>query len=64
MDIGKETKTHLNDHVKYPATGEEIKQQCNMMSHVPDQERQMDMQMIDSKKKYTSANDVMKDLNM
>jgi hypothetical protein len=64
MDIGMETKTHLNEHIKYPATGEEIKQQCNMMSHVPETERKMDMDMINSKKTYASADDVMKDLKM
>lgn len=64
MEIGKETMTHVNDHITYPATGEQIKQQCNMMSHVPDQERKMDMSMIDSSKIYNSANDVINDLKM
>ncbi len=64
MDIGPETMKHLNDHINYPATGDQIKQACNMMDHVPEKERMMDMDMINDQKTYNSADDVMMDLKM
>jgi hypothetical protein len=64
MEMGQETMKHLNEHISYPATGMEIKQACNMMSHVPEEERKMDMDMINDQKTYSSANDVMMDMKM
>ncbi len=64
MDIGQETMKHLNEHISYPAKGEDIKQACNMMDHVPEKERKMDMDMINDRKTYGSSDEVMKDLKM
>lgn len=34
-----EIKMHVREHMQYPATKQQIIQQCNMMQHVEDSDR-------------------------
>lgn len=59
----KETQTHLKDHVKWPATGKEVLEACNLMAHVPEADRMMAKQKLDPMKSYRSVEEAMMDLN-
>lgn len=63
MQWDRETVTHLNEHVKWPATGQQIMQTCNMMSHVPESDRQMAMDKLQDNKMYNTPDEAIRDLN-
>jgi len=63
MEWDKETVDHIKAHVTWPATGEQIMQQCNMMAYVPDYDRKMAMDKLDMNKTYNSADEAIRDLN-
>lgn len=58
-----EIMTHINEHVKYPATKEDLVEACNNMSHVPDEDKKW---FIDNlpEGQYAKSEDVMKALGM
>ena len=59
----KEMEMHIREHIMYPATKQQIVEGCNMMSHVPEDGRQMvEMKLKD--KTYMSADEVMMDMGM
>ncbi len=62
MLIGEATLEHLNTNIVYPATGEEIIRASDLMARIPDAERQANIERIKSRKLYTSASDVLADL--
>ncbi|HEV8339741.1 MAG TPA: hypothetical protein VGR25_08805 [bacterium] len=59
----KETQTHLKEHVKWPATGKEVLEACNLMAHVPEADRMMAKQKLDPTKTYGSVEEAMMDMN-
>ncbi len=59
----KETQTHLKEHVKWPATGKQILEACNLMDHVPKADRDMARQKLNPMKNYRSVDDAMMDMN-
>jgi len=62
MEWSEETKKHLMEHMDWPATGQEIMDQCSMMDHVPENERRMVMNRLDPNKTYDNMDEVMMDL--
>lgn len=54
----KLTKEHLENHVKYPATGKEILEACANMSDVGDEDKKKFEKQIDPEVSYQSADDV------
>lgn len=59
MDEMKEMMMHVKDHIKYPATKQQIMEACNNMEHVTDKEKEMFRKMVPDGT-YSSADDVMK----
>jgi hypothetical protein len=59
----KETQTHLKEHVKWPATGKEVLEACNLMAHVPEADRMMAKQNLNPTKTYRSVEEAMVDMN-
>jgi len=59
----KETQAHLKEHVKWPATGKDVLEACNLMAHVPEADRMMARQKLDPMKAYRSVEEAMMDLN-
>lgn len=59
----EELMMHLNEHIAYPATKEEIIKACDEMSDVPDEEKDMFSKNLPSKV-YDSANEVMEALKL
>ena len=56
---------HLNEHVTYPATGEQLISVCNNLSDVPTSDKEAFVTKMTSHKmhKYASATEVLKTLN-
>lgn len=59
----KEIMEHMEDHVTYPATKQDIWNACAMMSHVPDEHKKMFMDKVPDGT-YASAEEVMKAAGM
>ncbi|MCL5093752.1 MAG: hypothetical protein M1355_01325 [Patescibacteria group bacterium] len=62
MDREK-VKEHIENHVEYPATAADIKQACNGMSDVPDEDKNWVMNNL-PEGTYNSADEVKKALGM
>jgi hypothetical protein len=59
-------KTHLTNHIKYPATGKQIEKAC--VKEIPNEftkaERQCMTKKLSKNKTYNSSDDAMADLGM
>ena len=60
---GKETQTHLREHIRWPATGKAILDACNRMSDVSDADRRMATQKLNPTKTYKTVDEAVADLN-
>ena len=58
------TKEHLEQHLKFPATGEKILAECNFMSDVRENDRQMFKAKVDSTKTYENLEELKTDLGL
>lgn len=59
----KELMMHLNEHVSYPATKNEILKACNEMSDVPEEEKEMFTADL-PEKTYNNAEEIVNALNL
>ncbi len=59
----KELRDHILNHIDYPATKQEIVEQCNRMAHVPEDTRRMVNETLPNRT-YKSADEVMKALKI
>lgn len=59
----QEIKTHVREHMQYPATKQDLVQQCNMMSDVPDDDRQWFQNNLPDGT-YNSADEVIQKLGL
>jgi hypothetical protein len=57
------TKEHLEKHLKFPATGEEILSACNYMSDVGENDKMKFKAKIDPAKTYNSLDELTMDLS-
>ena len=63
MDDMKEMMEHLNGHMTYPATKEDIMKACNNMSHIPDEHKKLFMDKV-PEGTYQNADEVAKAAGM
>ena len=59
----QEIRTHLLEHIQYPATKQDLVQQCNMMSDIPESDRNWFQNNLPDAT-YNSADEVMRKLNL
>ena len=59
----KELMSHLQNHIKYPATKRTIVESCNQMAHVPADSRAWVEQKLPDRN-YKSANEVVMQLGL
>lgn len=63
MEDKKELMEHLDEHIKYPATKEDIVAACNQMSHVPEEDKKMVEERL-PEKTYNNSEEVAQALGM
>ena len=58
MRISKEAKEHIQNHLEYPATREEMMAQCGNMADVSEEERALLMKLPNQE--FKNAKDVLR----
>jgi len=58
------TKEHLEEHLKFPAAGEEILAECNFMSDVRENDHQTFKAKVDPTKTYENLEELKRDLGL
>lgn len=64
MALSQQARDHLDQHLSFPSTGEELKKECDNMSDVSPEDKEEFDRMIDNEKMYNSLDEVKKDLGM
>lgn len=58
-----EAMKHFDEHISYPATKEEIVEECNKMGHLPEEDKKWIMDNL-LEKTYMNADEVKEALGM